>query len=145
MFQFRLDPLITIRDNTLKERQGELAKAYEAHAKVEEWMQEVQKTLTENTESMRQAIQKGGAIDVNYLLGVQRQEMFLKSERTRFEGMMKEIDEEIEKRRQAVMQANKELKIVEKLKEKRYEKYISEENLKESKMLDEVAGNIRRH
>ena len=144
MFTFRLDPLITLRDNILKECQSELAKAYSARRILEEAMQEVEKQLTEGIATARKLTQAGQKVQVDYLLGIRRQEMFLRANQNDLMQKMKIVDEEIERRRLAVVTANKELKIVEKLKEKRYEKYLEEESKKEMKMMDEIAGNRRR-
>ena len=144
MFYFRLEPLITIRDNELKERQAELAKAYEARHILEETLKTVEKQLAEGIETARSLTQEGQTVNVEFLLGLRRQEMFLLTQQDDLTKKMKMIDEEIEKRRTAVVEANKELKIVEKLKEKRYEKYLEEENKQEMKLMDEIASNRKK-
>ncbi|MDR1964037.1 MAG: flagellar export protein FliJ [Planctomycetaceae bacterium] len=137
-FQFRLEPLITIRDNVLKEKQGELAKAYEARRIAEEKKQELEQELSENVAAGRQRM-TAGAIDIEFLLGLRRHEMYINAQMDVVQGHLRQIDEEIERRRIAVMEAHKELKIVEKLKEKRYERYQTEENRKEIIRMDETA------
>ena len=144
MFKFRLAPLITIRDNKLKERQRKLAEAYEARKILEEHLQEIERQLDEGIAAVRELSQPGQTVNVEHLIGFRRQEMFLRANQEDLTKKMKMIDEEIEKRRAAMIEANKELKIVEKLKEKRYEKYLEEENKAETKMMDEIAGNRQR-
>ena len=143
MFTFRLEPLITIRDNVLKECQAELAKAYEARQILENDIQKLDQQLAEGMESARNLMQEGQAVNVDYLLSFRRQEMFLRANQDDLREKLKLIDEEIEVRRAAVAEANKELKIVEKLKEQRREKYLEEENKEEMKAMDEIAGNRR--
>ena len=143
MFKFRLEPLITIRDNNLKERQRKLAEAYDARKILEEYLQEIDRQLDEGIAAVRELSQPGQTINVESLIGFRRQEMFLRANQDDLMQKMKMIDEEIEKRRIAMIEANKELKIVEKLKEKRYEKYVEEEHIAETKMMDEIAGNRR--
>jgi len=143
MFTFRLDPLITIRDNDLKECQLELAKAVEAQKILEEHMQEIDRQLGEGVAAARNLMQEGQTINVASLLSFRRQEMFLRAQQSDLTEKMKMIDQEIERRRLLVVAANKELKIVEKLKERRYEKYLEEENKAEMKSMDEIAGNRR--
>ena len=140
MFTFRLEPLITLRDNVLKERQAELAKAYEARQILENDMKKLDQQLTDARDSARTLMQEGQKVNVDYLLGFRRQEMFLLANQNDLQEKMKLIDEEIEVRRAAVADANKELKIVEKLKEQRYEKYLAEQNKEEMKTMDEIAG-----
>ena len=143
MFTFRLEPLITIRDNELKERQSELAKAYEARQILEDALQEIDRQLTEGIAVARSLMQEGQTINVESLLSFRRQEMFLRSQQSDLMEKKEAIDQEIERRRALVVAANKELKIVEKLKERRYEKYLVEENKAETKNMDEIAGNRR--
>ncbi|MDR2704618.1 MAG: hypothetical protein LBC02_02455, partial [Planctomycetaceae bacterium] len=78
-FQFRLEPLIAIRDNTLKEKQGELAKAYEARRIVEEKQRELEQELAENVTAGRQRLQTG-TIDIEFLLGLRRHEAYLNAQ-----------------------------------------------------------------
>ena len=143
MFKFRLEPLITIRDNVLKERQAELAKAYEARRILEESLKAVEKQLAEGIKTARSLTQEGQTVNVEFLLGIRRQEMFLRANQEDLIKKMKMVDEEIEQRRTAVVEADRELKTVEKLKEKQHEKYLAEENKKETKDMDEIAGNRR--
>lgn len=143
MFTFRLEPLITIRNNELKERRSELAKAYEARKILEEHIQEIDRQLTEGIAVVRSLMQEGQTINVESLLSFRRQEMFLRAQQSDLMEKMEATDQEIERRRALVVAANKELKIIEKLKEKRYEKYLEEENKTEMKNMDEIAGNRR--
>ena len=141
MFKFRLEPLITIRDNELKERQEELAKAYNARHILEEALQTVEKQLANGLATARNLMQEGQTVNVEYLLGLRRQEMFLRANQDDLMKKIQIVDEEIERRRHAVVEANKELKKVEKLKEKRRQEYLEEEKKQETKAMDEIAGN----
>ena len=144
MFNFRLEPLITIRNNVLQECQAELAKAYEARQILENDMKKLDQQIAEGMQNARDIMQTGKIINVEYLIGFRRQEMFLRANQDELMEKIKLVDEEIEARRSAVAVANKELKIVEKLKEQRFEKYLAEQNQTEMKMMDEIAGNRRR-
>jgi len=138
-FTFRLDPLISIRDNILKEKQAALAQAYEARRIKEEERGELEQNIAGNLQSARKVMQSG-KIDVNFLLGVRRHEMFLIAQLEEVRQQIVLIEEEIERRRQAVIEANKELKIIEKLREKKREQYLAEEKRKEIRDMDEIAG-----
>ena len=139
-FRFRLQPLITIRDNVLKQKQAELAKAYEARRIVMEKREKVERDLAATKESAREMIHSGKPVSVDYLLGLRREEMFLLIDRNKCDEDLRMIDEYIERCREAVIEANKELKIVEKLKEKRKEKYDTEQARLETVQMDEIAG-----
>ena len=144
MFKFRLEPLITIRDNKLKERQRELAKAYEARRIVVEAQQKIEQELEEGQQSVREMSQSE-TIDVNFLLAFQRHKAYRLLQLEKIQGDLKQIDEEIARRRAAMIDANKDLKIVEKLKEKRYDKYLEEENNAETKVMDEISARTAWH
>lgn len=143
MFKFRLEPLITIRSNELRECQAELAKAYDALRILEETLQKLEEQIAEGVTAARSLMQTGQTVNVEHLLGFRRQEAFLRAHQEDLKQKMKTVNEEIERRRIAVVAANKKLKIVEKLKEKRHEKYLEEENKAEMKFMDEIAGNKR--
>jgi flagellar FliJ protein len=129
-FTFRLEPLISIRDNVLKEKQAELAKAYEAMRIIEEAKQKTERNIEDNLQAGREMLQSG-KIDVNFLLGIREHEMFLLAQLEQIRKDTIEIEKEIDFRRNAVVEANKELKIIEKLKEKKHEHYLVEEKRKE--------------
>ena len=143
MFKFRLDPLITIRDNKLKERQRKLAEACEARRILEGHLQEIDRQIEEGIDTARSLIQPGQTVNVESLIGFRRQEMFLRANQDDLMQKIKMVDKEIDNRRIAVVEANKELKVIEKLKEKRHEKYLVEEGKAEMKAMDEIAGNRR--
>jgi flagellar export protein FliJ len=143
MFKFRFEPLITIRDNILKECQAELAKAYEARRQLEELQNEIDTLLTNNIIEGRQMMLPGQQVNVNHLLGLRQQELFLRADYEKLAQNIKGIDEVIEMRRNAVILANRDLQIVEKLKEKRYEKYQQEERRKETVMMDDIARRAK--
>ena len=144
MFKFRLEPLIKIRKSELQECQAALAKAYSARRALEEQLQEVEKQLAEGTTTARSLMQPGQKVNVDYLLGIRRQEMFLLANQNELMQKMQEADEVIERCRAAVAAANKEVKILEKLKEKRHDQYLEEEKREETKVMNEIAGRTKR-
>ena len=143
MFNFRLEPLIKIRKNVLQECQAELTKAYNARNVLEEHLLSIEKEIEEGTATARSLMQPGQTINVEQLLSFRRQEMFLRANQNDLKQKIKDVDEVIELRRTTVIAANKQLKTVEKLKEKRYEKYLEEKKKEETKAMDEIAGNRR--
>ena len=141
-FTFRLDPLISIRDNFLKEKQAALAQVYEIRRIVEEKRLEIEKNIEANLQSAREMLHSG-TVNVNFLLGLRQHDAFLVTQREENLRHIALLEEEIERRRNAVIEANKELKIIEKLKEKKHEEYLAEERRKETREMDEIAG-VRR-
>ncbi|MDR1924840.1 MAG: flagellar FliJ family protein [Planctomycetaceae bacterium] len=138
-FRFPLEPVIVIRDNFLKECQHELAKAYEARRIVEETEEKINSDLQSNFENGRRMLQEYGKLDVEYMLGLRRHDAYLNAQLNVVKHDLARIDEEIEKRQLAVTEAHKELKIIEKLKEKKLDEFYKNETKKEQIAMDEVA------
>ena len=138
-FKYRLAPLLKIRENIRAEKQAELNQAYEAAQIVEEKLQQVQSELVRNGELGREAIQKG-RVSVDYLLALRRHEAVLLAEQSQAQEQLEQIRQEIERRRIALMEADREVKVLEKLREKLKIKHLQEEALAELKQMDEIAG-----
>lgn len=138
-FKYRLEPLVKIRENIREEKQAELAKAYEAARIIEEQIEKLRQDLSAALENARKQMQVG-QINVDYLLSVRRHEAFLIVQEQQAQSQLKLIQEEIERRREAVIEADRDVKVLEKLREKLMEKHLSEEALAQLKQLDEVAA-----
>lgn len=141
-FRFRLSPLLKIREHVREERQGEFIKAQEAERIILEQLDRVRGEITNCMEMGRSAIQSG-RISVDYLLALRRQEAFLLTQQHHADGQLKLVREEIERRRLALMEADREVKVLEKLRDKMEERHQQEERQVELKQMDEVAGIIR--
>lgn len=139
-FKYRLASLLKIREGVRTEKQMELNKAYEAAQIVEDALQRVRSDIVRCTEEGRKCATTGGKIRVDYLIGLRRHEAFLLAQQTHAENQLKLIQEEIERRRIALMEADREVKVLEKLKEKLKDRFLREEALAELKRMDEVAG-----
>ena len=141
-FKYRLAPLLKIRENVRAEKQAELNQAYEAARLVEE---ELERVRGEFARSMEQGLQaaKQEQIDVNYLLGMRRHQAYLITQQELALKQLEEIQQEIERRRITLMEADREVKILEKLREKMKAKYLQEEALADLKQMDEIAGRTK--
>ena len=141
-FKYRLAPLLKIRENIRAERQAELNKAYEAARIVETEIERVQKELVRNNELGREAIQQG-QISVDYLLALRRHEALLLAQQSQAQNDLEQIRQQIELRRAALMEADRDVKVLEKLREKMKTRHLQEEALLELKQMDEIAGQRR--
>ncbi|MGL6227141.1 MAG: flagellar export protein FliJ [Thermoguttaceae bacterium] len=141
-FRFRLSPLLKIREHVREERQGEFIKAQEAERIILEQLDRVRAEITNCLEMGRSAIQSG-RISVDYLLALRRQEAFLLTQQNHADGQLKLVREEIERRRLALMEADRDVKVLEKLREKMEERHQQEEQQVELKQIDEIAGIMR--
>ena len=141
-FKYRLAPLLKIREHVRAEKQAELNKAHEAARLVEEELERVRGEYAHSMEQGLQAAQQE-EIDVNYLLGLRRHQFYLISQQELAIRQLEEIKQEIEHRRIALMEADRQVKVLEKLRDKMKAKYLQEEALADLKQMDEIAGRTK--
>jgi len=139
MFRFRLQPLQKIRENVRSERQVELAKALEAEAIIREKLEGVNHEIKTTKEEGRR-LATGGEVNVDHLIGLRRHEAFLLAQKTVIEEHLEKLLAEVERRRQAVIEADKEVRVLEKLHEKLKDRYDSALEAKETVAFDEIAS-----
>jgi len=140
-FKYRLATLLKIRESTREERQIELAEAYHADDVLRQRQEELTAEIMGLKGDCRNAVAPG-AIDVDRLLSSQRYEMLLRSQGAQIAKHREQIATEIERRRQALVEANREVRVLEKLRERQAERHRDEEARRDVKLLDEVAGRL---
>ncbi len=138
-FKFRLATLLRLREATRDERRSELAEAYRADNVLQEHLQRVGREL----DCLRTECRKvagPGTIDVDRLVETQRWEVTLRAQQSQLLGQREAVDAEIDRRRQALVAADREVRLLERLRQKQAQRHRREENRREIKELDEVAG-----
>jgi flagellar export protein FliJ len=143
-YTFRLETVQKLREARRNQLRAALAEAYRA----EQILAERRAELGAELESLR-AVQRAAAaeryLDVTRLLEVQRYELILK---TREEDLRRQSDLlaiETERRRQAVIEADREVRVLELLDEKHRRQHRRKQARMEAKELDEVAINRTYH
>lgn len=140
-FQFRLQTLLRIRETARDERREQLAEAL----RIDDTLRRKQAELEElRTEARSLQHLKIGAVNVDRLLGAQRYEAIVASEIAHVEHQRANVAEEIGKRREALVEADRECKVLEKLRDARHAEYLTEQQRREMKILDEAAGRTAR-
>lgn len=138
-FSFRMATLLRLRESVRDERRGELADAY----RVDEVLQSRQQQLAAETARQRELcrqLSRPGTVNIDQLLESQRYEMTLKVVQKQLQQQRETVAAEIERRREALVEANREVRTLEQLREKQLAAYRHEENLRDIKRLDEVAA-----
>jgi flagellar FliJ protein len=141
-FTFRLATLLRLRESTRDERRNHLALAYRAETMV---LQELARVDGE-IDSLRRRVQaavRPGEIDVDILMSAHRFEVVLKGRKQHALQQQELVKSEIERRRQSLVEADREVKILEKLRERHHDRWAAEENLQDIKRIDEIAGRRR--
>lgn len=138
-FKFRLATLRKLREAARDERRAELADAYQA----EEVLLQQRYTLDSEIDQLRLNRRKAvepGVVDVDNLLGKQRFELILLAQRAQLEQQRQQVAEEVARRRQLLIEADREVKVLDKLEEKQLDRHRQAEALTEIKQFDEIAG-----
>ncbi len=138
-FKFRLHTLLRLRQVTRDERRGQLAEAYQADEIIADSQNKIQRELDDTQTQGRRAVAPG-AIDVDRLLESQRYEVVLDAQKKHAAEQRRKVQEEIQRRTDFLVEANREVRVLEELREKQLQRHRQEWNRQEVKLLDEAAG-----
>ena len=135
---FRLEPMLKLREQTRDERRRELAPAYEAQRILEDQLAEIS---SEQETSLRHTrrLAAPGELSVEGLLNSRRYESQLKSRVAELQQQMSQVLAEVERRRILLMEADRDVKVLEKLREREREQQVETARKREGKQLDEAA------
>jgi len=139
-FQFRLDSLVRLREAVRDERRSQLAEAMRIQASLEGEMQQLRLKLNE-ARQMHTAPR--GAVDIDRLLVAERYEMVLLLEKQKLEQQQANINTEVEKRRQTLVWADQDVRVLEKLRETQFQRWRAGSERDAMEHLDEIAGRLR--
>lgn len=116
-FRFRLEPVRRLRQAERDELRGQLSDAYRAAEVLEQQRAGVNRELAE-LRTQHQSAASAMTIDVAPLLEAQRYEMVLRGQATALEEKIKLVEAEVDRRRDAVANAERAVKTLDKLEEK---------------------------
>lgn len=137
-FTFRLAGLLRLRESTRDERRAALAEAF----RVDDVLRRQMDRLDAEVAGLRDACRRAagpGTVDLDHLVEAQRYETALRSQREAILRQRETVAAEIERRRQALVEADRDVRVLEKLRERQLEQHTREEARREVKRLDEVA------
>jgi len=140
-FTFRLATLLKLREEIRDERRSALAEAFHAEELLVGRIGEIEgenNTLRER----RGTIAASGNVAVDELLEMQRYEAILTAELNTLGRQRKLLDVEITRRQEAAAEADRDVRVLEKLRERQHDSYAAKEEAKVRKELDEFA-NLR--
>jgi len=137
-FRFRLQTLRRLREIHRDEQRSRLATAYEAERILAEQREANAHEAAALAQAQRQLMQQG-ALDVNQLLTSQRYQLALEAQSRTFAEQALKLAEEVERRRKAVVEADREVRVLDKLEERQRRQHRESAERAEMKRLDEVA------
>ncbi len=138
-FTFRLSTLLKIREAARDRRRSALAQAYQAEAILREKGVELSDQIAQLRRQYRQAAQPG-ILQVDRLVERQRYDLVLEAQQNHSQQQLRQLEEEIERRRITLVEADRDVRALETLREKKKRAHEMKEYWQEVKQLDEVAG-----
>jgi flagellar FliJ protein len=146
MFQFRLAPVQRLRENVRDTRRRELADALEAERAIEQRQRELDGEI-EMTVSERRTASAVGPVNVEDLANSRRYELTLQAMKYDLLSKLQMVRSEIERRRQALVQADQQVRVMEKLAETQLHDYETAQSKAEDREIDGAAltGWIRQN
>ncbi len=142
-FRFRLTTLKRLREAARDERRAQLAEAYRAQEMLREQSQQKRDELAALREMYSDAAAPG-QVQVDRLVTTQRFELVLHGDLRVLEEQSRLLAEEVERRRLALVEADRQLRVLEKLEEKQQQRFHYEQQQAQVKLLDEVASRQAR-
>ncbi len=137
-FQFRLSTLLRLREAWRDERRTHLAEAQQAEQLILDRIAEIERELADVERRSLDAA-RPGVVNVDRLADSARYEMILKVERQSADQQRQAVAAEVQKRREVLVAADREVRVLEKLRDSQHERHRDEEARQEAKRLDEMA------
>ena len=141
-FQFRLATLLRLREAWRDERRTHLADAQRAEQLILERLAAIDEELSASRRQYVDAA-RSHTMNVDLLTDLARYEMILKAQRQSADQQRQAVVAEVQKRRAALVAADRDVRVLEKLRETQQQRHGEEEALREFKRLDELA--VLRH
>jgi flagellar FliJ protein len=138
-FRFRLQTLRRLREIHRDEQRGRLATAFEAERILQQQRDALNQEAAEHLQSQRRAMQ-GGPMDVNWMLTTQRYQLALEAQSKVLAEQAVRLAEEVERRRQTLVEADREVRVLDKLEERQRQHHRAAATRAETKLLDEMAS-----
>ena len=138
-FQFRLATLLKLREAAREERRRQLAEAVQAEQVLHGRLRDADGQLHELRR--RQVASTGpGRVQVDQVVQTQRYELVLQADRQVLASQHRLLAEEVERRRAALSVADREVRVLEKLRDRQMERQRSVLVRREIQEIDEYAG-----
>jgi flagellar FliJ protein len=138
-FKFRLSTLLQLRETTRDECRTELAQAYRADEIVEQEQERIATEVAKLEQENRTAASPG-ELDVDRLLEARRYSLVLGAQEKQAVAQRQAIAEETERRRRKLVEANRQVRVLEELRGRQQSRHREDENRAEIKLLDEVGA-----
>jgi flagellar FliJ protein len=137
-YVFRLATLLKLRESDRDQRRSELADAQRALTMIDERLAELEQEMESARTIVRQSVSVG-QVAVDVLLDNQRYELMLLAEKKSIDTQRGQVADEADRRRQLLVEADRQVKTLEKLRDQQQQRHRMAQEKWEAKQLDEVA------
>jgi flagellar FliJ protein len=141
-FRFRLQSLLDLRRTERDRRREELAQALAAERILQDRRRSLEEEAAVMAERAREAA-RPGLVQVELMLDSARYGLILAAQRQTLATQFSQLAQEIEARRQRLVEADRQVKALERLRDRRLDEHRQGQLAKEIQTLDEAAA--RRH
>jgi flagellar FliJ protein len=138
-FKFRLATLERLREAARDQRRAQLA---EAQRIADDIQRQIDDLATQLEDLKEQQLAAPGPVDIDRLMTAHRYEMVLRVEQQQAHAQRATVEAEVERRRSALVEADREVRTLEKLREKQRDRFRIEQELASQKQMDEVAARL---
>jgi flagellar export protein FliJ len=138
-FRFRLTTLLLLRENERDERRSRLAEAQQAEDIVNGRIADLEAEVARLRDAVGQR-SRPGRMDVDALMELQRYELLLKAERQAAAQQRELVAAEVERRREALVAADRQVRVLERLRETQQRRHRLAEERQQGKAFDEIAA-----
>ena len=137
-FRFKLATLLRLRENDRDELRSRLSDAQQAENIVNQRIHELDADL-DRLRAQAAERSRPGRMDVDALMELQRYELLLKAERQATVQQRELVAAEVDRRREALVAADREVRVLERFRETQQQRHRQTEERQERKVLDEIA------
>jgi len=137
-FRFRLQAVATLRKQVRDRVAEALAEVQESIRIVQEQLTQLEREVEENLRQRH--IASTGVIRTDRLLLIQRHQLMLDAQRLQIRQHLQALNEEYDRRRQVLIEAEKEVRVMEKLEQSQHAQWEFEQLAAEQKQIDEWAS-----
>ena len=136
--------MLTIREADRELRRSELAEALQAERTLQLDADRVSQEL-DAIRASAQSAARPGDIHVSQLLDIHRYALVLRSRLVEIGASKEKLHVEIERRRDRLVGADQQVRVLEKLRDRQRQTYLKEEEKKDTKAMDEIAQTQTQH
>lgn len=139
-YKFRLRTLQKVREAHRDQQRASLAEAFRA----EQMLADSRAELAAEEQTMRELQRSAAAgqyLDVNRVLEAQRYDLLLKAQGQQMAKQAVLLEAETERRRLTLVEADRDVRALELLDERHHRAHVREQQLEETKRVDEAATN----